>query len=251
MSSALCMEPCPPPALGAPAQERLDSAEARMMGLFKTIPNIFFTHPYLIGEGAGALAECGSNILNMVFTAQQLWCFYRGESYRKYSLEGDHSAALGFHREFLQYLQWGTSGKRWALKGSDHMLWLEELVAQYPDAMLLWTHRDMEQQLGSRVTGTVNTGREFYAVRGTGMRVRRQGIRRMGTATGHCQHSALFPSGRAVGAIAFAPRGDGTQAFNEGGVIDGEGVKHAATILEAPWMTKLIASGEAVPRNGR
>jgi hypothetical protein len=98
-----------------------------------------------------------------------------------------------------------------------------------------------------RVGGTVNIGRERYNIKGTGMRVRRQGIRRMGTATGHCQHSALFPSGRAFGAIAFAPRSDGMQLFNEGFVIDGDGAKHAATVLEAPWMRRLIGSGESVP----
>lgn len=145
----ICLEPSPPPALGAPTRERLDNAEKRMMALFDLIPDIFVTHPYMIEEGSGALAECGSDILNMVFTSQQLWCFYRGESYRQYLLEADHSATLAFHHEFLQHLQWGGSGKRWALKGSDHMLWLGELAAQYPDAMLLWTHRDLGQQLGS------------------------------------------------------------------------------------------------------
>lgn len=145
----VCLEPSPPPALGAPSQERLDLAEKRMMGLFDEIPDIFVTHPYMIEEGAGALAECGSDILNLVFTSQQLWCFYRNEGYRRYLLEADHSAALRFHHDFLQHLQWGTSGKRWTLKGSDHMLWLEELGRQYPDAMLIWTHRDLAQQLGS------------------------------------------------------------------------------------------------------
>lgn len=29
------------------------------------------------------------------------------------------------------------------------MLWLREIAAQYPDAMLLWTHRDLAQPLGS------------------------------------------------------------------------------------------------------
>lgn len=119
------------------------------MSLYRDVPDIFLTHPYLIEEGADALAECGSNILNMVFTSQQLWCFYRGESYRQYLLQADHSAAVAFHREFLQHLQWGSHGKRWALKGSDHMLWMEELAAQYPDALLIWTHRDLAQQLGS------------------------------------------------------------------------------------------------------
>lgn len=145
----VCLEPSPPPALGAPTRERLDKAEKRMMALFALIPDIFVTHPYMIEEGSGALAECGSDILNMVFTSQQLWCFYRGESYRRYLLEADHSAALAFHHQFLQHLQWGSPGKRWALKGSDHMLWLGELAAQYPDAMFLWTHRDLAQQLGS------------------------------------------------------------------------------------------------------
>ena len=39
--------------------------------------------------------------------------------------------------------------KRWALKGSDHLMRLRELHARYPDAILLWTHRDLSQQLGS------------------------------------------------------------------------------------------------------
>ncbi len=145
----VCLEPSPPPALGPPSGERMERAGQRLMGLFDSIPDIFVTHPYMIEEGASALAECGSDILNMTFTSQQLYCFYRSESYRRYLLEADHSAAVGFHHDFLQHLQWGATGKRWALKGSDHLLWLEELVAQYPDAMLVWTHRDLSQQLPS------------------------------------------------------------------------------------------------------
>lgn len=65
-----------------------------------------------------------------------------------------------------------------------------------------------------RVTGTVSIGGENYHVRATGMRVGRQGIRRMATAIGHCQHSALFPSGGALGAIAFTPRRTGQRGFH-------------------------------------
>jgi len=145
----LCREPSPPPGLGAPSEERLASAELVMNGIYSLIPDVFVTHPYLIEEGSGALAECGSDILNMVHTSQQLWCFWGGESYRRYLLEVDHTAAVSFHREFLQHCQWRMTGKRWALKGSDHMLWLGELAALYPDAKLIWTHRDLAQQLGS------------------------------------------------------------------------------------------------------
>lgn len=145
----ICLEPSPPPALGPPSAERLGQAERRMMAMFERIPDIFITHPYMIEEGAGALAECGSDILNMVFSCQQLWCLYRAESFRRYLLDADHTAALGFHHDFLQQVQWGQADKHWALKGSDYLLRLEETAAQYPDAMLVWTHRDLAQQLGS------------------------------------------------------------------------------------------------------
>ncbi|CAN7317015.1 sulfotransferase [Phenylobacterium sp. LjRoot225] len=145
----VCLEPSPPPALGPPSPERLDQAERRMMAMFDRIPDIFITHPYMIEEGAGALAECGSDILNMVFSCQQLWCLYRAENFRRYLLEADHSGAVGFHHDFLQHVQWGAAGGHWALKGSDYLLRLEATAAQYPDATLVWTHRDLAQQLGS------------------------------------------------------------------------------------------------------
>ena len=145
----VCREPSPPPAMGKPSQDRLERAEQRMMRLFNLIPDVFVTHPYMIEEGSGALAECGSDINSLAFTAQQLWCFWGGDSYRDYLLKADHSAALGLHQDFLQHLQWGMPGKRWALKGSDHMLWMEELAARYPDAKLIWNHRDLSQQLAS------------------------------------------------------------------------------------------------------
>ncbi|MCJ2180846.1 sulfotransferase family protein [Novosphingobium album (ex Hu et al. 2023)] len=145
----ICREPSPPIARLAPSPERMEEAQRRMMKQFELVPDIFVTHPYMIEEGSGALAECGSDILSMAGTSQQLWCFWGGETYKRYLLEADHTAALGFHHDFLQHVQWGSDGKRWALKGSDHMLWLAELAARYPDARLIWTHRDLAQQLGS------------------------------------------------------------------------------------------------------
>ncbi len=97
-----------------------------------------------------------------------------------------------------------------------------------------------------RIRGFVRLdGRERQIV-GTGMRVRRQGVRNMAAATGHCQHSALFPSGRGFGAIAFAPRAGGSPSFNEGFVIEADGHRRAVQVIEAPWMRRLVASGDAV-----
>lgn len=145
----VCREPSPPLACGEPSPERLRAADERMDKLFGLIPDVLTAHPYMIEEGSGALAECGSDILNMVCTSQQMWCFWGGESYKRFLLDADHTAALDFHHDFLQHAQWGMTGNRWVLKGSDHMLWMRELAARYPQAKLIWTHRDLAQQLGS------------------------------------------------------------------------------------------------------
>lgn len=148
----VCLEPSPPPGLGQPAQARLERAETRMKAFFDQIPDVYVTHPYMIEEGSNALAECGTDIMSMGLTCQAMWAYYPIPSYREYLLDGDHSGAVAFHHDFLQHVQWGGGGSRWALKGSDHLTWLAELHAQYPDANLIWTHRDLAQLLGSQAS---------------------------------------------------------------------------------------------------
>jgi hypothetical protein len=95
-----------------------------------------------------------------------------------------------------------------------------------------------------RISGTVSIAGEERRVAGTGMRVRRQGVRNMGAAIGHCQHSALFPSGRAFGAIVMAPGPEGPEAFNEAFLFDERGRQLPARVVRAPWMTHLVEKGD-------
>lgn len=148
----VCLEPSPPPGLGEPAHERTRRAETRMKAFFDQIPDVYVTHPYMIEEGVNALAECGTDIMSMGMTCQAMWAYYPIPGYRDYLLEGDHGGAVAFHHDFLQHVQWGGGAARWALKGSDHLTWLAELHAQYPDANLIWTHRDLAQLLGSQAS---------------------------------------------------------------------------------------------------
>ncbi len=115
---------------------------------------------------------------------------------------------------------------------------------QNKDAANIMGGRRYEQLC--RVEGKVTLDGESYAISGTGMRVRRCGVRNMVTAYGHCQHSALFPSGRGFGAIAMAPGPDGAQSFNEGFVYTGQGEPLVASISSAPWMRELHPHGEDV-----
>ena len=80
---------------------------------------------------------------------------------------------------------------------------------------------------------------------GTGLKIRRFGVRNVGEFPGHCWQSALFPSGRAFGAMAFPARSDGTPAYSEGFVFDGRR-KVYAKLVEAPWMTEFVPHGGPV-----
>jgi len=98
-----------------------------------------------------------------------------------------------------------------------------------------------------RATGNVRVGGVDLTFTGTGLRIRRQGVRKLEGFWGHCWQSALFPSGRAFGYIAYPPRPDGQPTFNEGYVFDGDGDLLPARVVEAPWLTRFQALGEAVP----
>jgi hypothetical protein len=98
----------------------------------------------------------------------------------------------------------------------------------------------------SRATGTVRIGDEERAFDGGALRVRRQGVRRLGTFRGHAWQSAVFPSGRAFGYITYPPRDDGLATYNEGYLFEGDGRLVPAWVVEAPWLRRLQPSGEDV-----
>lgn len=95
-------------------------------------------------------------------------------------------------------------------------------------------------------TGAVRVGGTEHAFTGSGLRIRRQGVRRLEGFWGHCWQSALFPSGRAFGYIAYPPRPDGQPTFNEGYLFDGAADLIPARVLDTPWLTKLQPLGEDV-----
>lgn len=87
-------------------------------------------------------------------------------NYRDWLFSTDMGSAYRYHKRFLQLLQADAPGV-WNLKMPSHALWLETLVETYPDARLIWTHRDPYTAMGSfcsiislghmGFTGTVDT----------------------------------------------------------------------------------------------
>src|SRR5215468_1782992 len=97
-----------------------------------------------------------------------------------------------------------------------------------------------------RATGTFMVDGKQHALNGGGLRIRRQGIRRIARFWGHAWQSAVFPSGRAFGHLIYPPRADGKPTYNEGFLFDGDGPLVAARVVEAPWLRRLQPRGEDV-----
>jgi hypothetical protein len=56
--------------------------------------------------------------------------------------EADLAPAYRWHHMFLEHLQSGHMAERWLLKSPAHLWHLAALLAEYPDAVVIQTHRD-------------------------------------------------------------------------------------------------------------
>jgi hypothetical protein len=97
-----------------------------------------------------------------------------------------------------------------------------------------------------RVSGKITYNGAERNFKGGALRIRRQGVRNVSGFWGHCWQSALFPSGKAFGYIAYPPRPDGALSYNEGYVFLGKGELIPARVTVAPWLKDLQFSGENV-----
>jgi hypothetical protein len=97
-----------------------------------------------------------------------------------------------------------------------------------------------------RATGTLRVGDETYEISGGANRIRRQSIRRVAKLRGHAWQAGLFPSGRGFGYIAYPPRDDGKDTYNEGYIFEGDGPLVPARVVDAPWLRTLVPKGEDV-----
>src|ERR1700722_18017059 len=69
-------------------------------------------------------------------------------NYRDWIFETDVTSAYEYHKRFLQLLQADAPGI-WNLKMPSHALNIPTLLKVYPDARLIWTHRDPVTATGS------------------------------------------------------------------------------------------------------
>ncbi len=138
--------PCPPPESATydhdPRIEKVQSILDRSESL---IPDFKRMHRM----GAELPQEC-VRIMTPEFASMAFMITYRVPSYGRWLIEDfDWAQTYAAHRRFLQVLQWRHPGERWILKTPAHLWTLPALLAEYPDARLIQTHRDPLRILGS------------------------------------------------------------------------------------------------------
>lgn len=62
--------------------------------------------------------------------------------YEQWVIKGPIAGRYPAHKRILQQLQWKGPKGRWLLKSPEHLFDLEGLLGAYPDASMVWTHRD-------------------------------------------------------------------------------------------------------------
>ena len=130
--------PCPPPQPETYHDDpRIAQTQATLEMSEQIIPGFLKFHPMGARVGQECVRIFAGEFTSMIFSVQyRLPVYYRWLLY-----DADHAPAYRFHRIFLQHLQSGVPGQ-WLLKSPAHLWQLDTLVDQYPDALIVQTHRD-------------------------------------------------------------------------------------------------------------
>ena len=131
--------PLPPPETATfDTDPRIDEVQAQMDMVEQLMPGFLAMHPI----GARLAQECvritAQDFRSLIFGTQ-----YRVPTYCRWLLnEAEMAPAYRWHRTYLQHLQSRHRRERWVLKSPAHLWCLPALLTEYPDALLVQTHRD-------------------------------------------------------------------------------------------------------------
>ncbi|MAT94628.1 MAG: sulfotransferase family protein [Halioglobus sp.] len=132
------LQPCPPPEAATYASDpRIDVAHRLFTQWSRVAPEFAGMH-----EMRGDIpAECGL-LMAPTFVSDHNASLHQTPSYSAWLAQADFLPVYRYHRQVLQILQWKNPRQRWLLKAPEHQVHLETLLAVYPDARIVQTHRD-------------------------------------------------------------------------------------------------------------
>jgi hypothetical protein len=142
------MHPWPPPERTTyETDARIAQVEQHFGGVDRIMPGFKRMHPM----GAQLPQECvaltAHDFASMIFSTT-----HRVPSYHAWLDAADLRWVYASHRRQLQYLQWQCPAELWVLKSPGHLWALDALLAVYPDADIVQTHRDPLTVIASLVS---------------------------------------------------------------------------------------------------
>ena len=142
------MYPSPPPGVCAADDPRRARADADWREINAAMPRWLHSHPYNDMLGDGLPEDERTWAFDFRVMTPTAWWRVPMQTVVA-GLPTDPTAQYRIHKAMLQQFQFRRTRKYWVCKGF-HGFRLRELFAAYPDATLVWLHRDPVQVAASR-----------------------------------------------------------------------------------------------------
>jgi hypothetical protein len=108
-------------------------------------------HPEFMGVhyiAADTVEECWQ-LLRQTLRSVSYECLANLPTYSAWLQDQDWVGAFRTHRRNLQLIGLNDAGRRWVLKNPSHLFSLDAILAVYPDALIIQTHREPRTVIGS------------------------------------------------------------------------------------------------------
>ncbi|MBK7252261.1 MAG: sulfotransferase [Gammaproteobacteria bacterium] len=132
------MFPCPPPeAATYRTDPRIARAEHLLTQWYRVAPTFRTMHEL----GATIPNEC-KVAMNCTFVSDNLTGIFQVPGYYAWLMKADLTYPYAYYRRMLKLLQWRNPRRYWLLKSPSHIWSLPTLFKVFPDARVIYTHRD-------------------------------------------------------------------------------------------------------------
>jgi hypothetical protein len=130
--------PCPPPETASYETDMRIAKTARISEFSESIiPELQAIHKI-----AANLPVESVELVYLTFLSEVFPMAFQIPSYAKYLETQDLTECFAWQKRILQVLQYRHKKPHWLLKGPSHLPYLFELLKVYPDARIIFTHRD-------------------------------------------------------------------------------------------------------------
>ncbi|HEX3626911.1 MAG TPA: sulfotransferase [Verrucomicrobiae bacterium] len=131
------MLPVPAPEPGASDNARKHRANVNLWWFRRLAPGADEVYPVRAMTPHECLA-----IHSYTLMSEEFITTCRVPAYEYFLRDRGLQSAYAWQKKFLQHLQSRSPLKRWILKSPDHLYALDELFSEFPDAMIIQTHRN-------------------------------------------------------------------------------------------------------------